>query len=146
MFLGNQYSLSVFRNAKGIKTYINDSHLFINLVEDKFGRLFYHSWFEEMNFGGGPDYLEESFSFAKDEEEADRMYKGKVTMYSRLGFIPLVCWSEEDFVLHLFGLWVVVAQRGVAVLEVALVGNEQSGSRGVEILHGIAVVPLHAGG
>ena len=33
-----------------------------------------------------------------------------------------------------------------AVLEVALVGNEQSGSRGVEILHGIAVVPLHAGG
>ena len=54
--------------------------------------------------------------------------------------------TEEDLVLHLFGLWVVVAQRGVAVLEVALVGNEQSGSRGVEILHGIAVVPLHAGG
>lgn len=31
--------------------------------------------------------------------------------------------TEEDLVLHLFGLWVVVAQRGVAVLEVALVGN-----------------------
>ena len=37
-----------------------------------------------------------------------------------------------------------VAQRGIAVLEIALVGDEQSGSRGVEILHGIAVVPLHA--
>ena len=36
--------------------------------------------------------------------------------------------SEEDFVLHLFGLRVVVAQRGIAVLEIALVGNEQSGS------------------
>ena len=54
--------------------------------------------------------------------------------------------TEEDFVLHLFGRGVVVRQRGIAVLEVALVGNEQSGSRGVEILHGIAVVPLHAGG
>ena len=99
IFLGDKYSFSVFRSAIGIKTYVNDSHLFINLVQDKYGRLFYHHWFEEMNFGGGPDYLEESFSFAMDEEEADRMFQGKVSMYLRLGYIPLVCWSEDEFVL-----------------------------------------------
>lgn len=53
--------------------------------------------------------------------------------------------TEEDFVLHLFGRRVVIGQGSIAVLEVALVGDEQSGSRSIEILHGIAVVPLHAG-
>jgi hypothetical protein len=99
VFLRDKYSVSVFRSVKGIKIYVNDSHLFINLVQDKYGRMFYHSWFEEMNFGGGPDYLEESFSLVKDEEEADLMFQGKPSMYRRLGYIPFVCWSEEDFVL-----------------------------------------------
>ncbi len=64
--------------------------------------------------------------------------------------------ADFQFIDHLVGLGVdfddtvlvtpTVAIDVFAVLEVALVGNEQSGSRGVEILHGIAVVPLHAGG
>ena len=37
--------------------------------------------------------------------------------------------TEEDFVLHLFGCRVVIGQGSIAVLEVALVGDEQSGSR-----------------
>ena len=36
--------------------------------------------------------------------------------------------SEEDLVLHLFGCRVVIGQGSIAVLEVALVGDEQSGS------------------
>jgi len=99
MFLGDKYSMSVFRSVTGIKIYCDESHLFINLVQDKYGRLFYHSWFEDMNFGGGLDYLEESFSLAKDEDEADRMFQGKIPMFRRLGYIPFVCWSEEEFVL-----------------------------------------------
>jgi hypothetical protein len=99
IFLGDKYSMSVFRSVKGIKIYVDDSHLFINLVQDKYGRMFYHSWFEDMNFGGGPDFLEESFSLVKDENEADRIFQGKLPMYRRLGHIPFVCWSEEDFVL-----------------------------------------------
>ena len=54
--------------------------------------------------------------------------------------------AEKDFVLHRFGRGVVVAECGVAVLEIALVGDEQSCSGGIELLHRIAVVPLHAGG
>jgi len=99
IFLGDKYSVSVFRFVKGIKTYVNDSHLFINLVQDKYGRLFYHHWFEDMNFGGGSDFLEESFSLVKDETEADLIFQGKLPMYRRLGHIPFVCWSEDDFVL-----------------------------------------------
>ena len=99
MFLGDKYSMAVFRSANKIKIYKEDSHLFISLVQDKYGRLFYHTWFEDMNFGGGPDYLEESFSLAKDEEEADRMFQGKTPMFLRLGYIPFVCWSEEEFVM-----------------------------------------------
>ena len=53
--------------------------------------------------------------------------------------------TEEDFVLYLFGRRVVIGQGSIAVLEVALVGDEQSGSRGIEVFYGIAVVPLHAG-
>ena len=44
----------------------------------------------------------------------------------------------------LLGFGVVVRQRGIAVLEVALVGDEQPGSGSVEIFHRISVVPLHA--
>lgn len=80
--------MSVFRSVKGIKIYVNDSHLFINLVQDKYGCMFYHRWFEEMNFGGGPDFLEESFSLVKDEHEAELMFQGKLSMYLRLGHIP----------------------------------------------------------
>lgn len=52
--------------------------------------------------------------------------------------------TEEHFILHLLGFGVVVRQRGIAVLEVALVGDEQPGSGSVEIFHRISVVPLHA--
>ena len=52
--------------------------------------------------------------------------------------------TEEDFVLHLFGCRVVIGQGSIAVLEVALVGDEQPGSGSVEIFHRISVVPLHA--
>ena len=53
--------------------------------------------------------------------------------------------AEKHFVLHLIGRGVVVRQRGVAVLEIALVGDEQAGAGGIEILHRITIVPLHAG-
>ena len=42
----------------------------------------------------------------------------------------------------MLGFGVVVRQRGIAVLEVALVGDEQPGSGSVEIFHRISVVPV----
>ena len=54
--------------------------------------------------------------------------------------------TEKDFVLHRFGRGIIITQRGVAVLEIAFVGDEQSGSGGIELLYRIAVVPFHAGG
>ena len=51
--------------------------------------------------------------------------------------------AEENLVLHPFGLGVVIGERGVAVLEISLVGDEQSPPRGRELLRR-AVVPLHA--
>ncbi len=53
--------------------------------------------------------------------------------------------AEKDFVLYLIRCRVIIRKRGVAVLEIAFVGDEQSGSGGIELLHRIAVVPFHAG-
>ena len=99
IFLGDNYSMSVLRSAKLVKIYRKESHLDIVLVQDQYGRLFYNTWFEMMNFGGGDDYVEESYSLVKDEVEADNMFQGKTSLYHGLGYIPLVCWSEEDFVI-----------------------------------------------
>ena len=99
IFLNDKYSLSVFRNAQELKLYEIDSHFYFSLVQDKYGRLFFHSWSEDLNFSGGADYFKESFSLVKDELEAVRMFEGKVPMYRRMGCIPLVSWSEENFIL-----------------------------------------------
>jgi hypothetical protein len=99
IFLGDKYSASVLRSAAGIKIYKKESHLEIVLRQDKYGRLFYNSWFEMMNFGGGEDYIEESYSFVKDEAEADLLFQGKSSMYRGLGYIPFIAWSEKDFVI-----------------------------------------------
>jgi hypothetical protein len=85
IFLGDNYSMSVLRSAKVIKIYRKESHLDIVLVQDKYGHLFYNTWFEMMNFGGGDDYIEESYSLVKDEAEADNMFQGKTSLYHGLG-------------------------------------------------------------
>jgi hypothetical protein len=98
-FLGDKYSASVFRSAKLIKIYKKESHLDIVLVQDKYGRLFYNTWFEMMNFGGGEDYIEEAYSLVNNKAEADQLFEGKSSMYHGLGYIPFVCWSEDEFVI-----------------------------------------------
>lgn len=99
IFLEDKYSMSILRSAKVIKIYKKESHLDIVLVQEQYGRLFYNTWFEEMNFGGGDDYIEEAYSLVNNEAEADQLFQGKSSMYRGLGYIPFVCWSEEDFVI-----------------------------------------------
>lgn len=99
IFQGDKYTASVLRSAKGIKIYKKENHLEIVLVQDKYDRLYYNTWFEMMNFGGGDDYIEEAYSLVKDEAEADRLFEEKSSMYHGLGYIPFVCWSEEDFIV-----------------------------------------------
>ena len=96
-FLGDEYSMSVFRSAKVVKLFRKESHLVIVLVQDQYNRLFYNTWFEDMNFGGD-DYIEESCYLVNDEIEADNLFQGRRSLYHGLGYIPFVCWSEEDFV------------------------------------------------
>jgi hypothetical protein len=98
IFQGDKYTASVLRSAKLVKVYRKESHLDIVLVQDQYGRLFYNIWFEMMNFGGGEDYIEEAYSMVKDEAEADQLFEGKSSMYHGLGYIPFVCWSEDDLV------------------------------------------------
>jgi hypothetical protein len=98
IFQGDEYSASVLRSAKLVKRYINEDHLLIDLVQDKYGRLFYNIWFEQINFGGGEDYIEESYNLVKDEAEANKIFEGKSSMYHGLGYIPFICWSEDDLV------------------------------------------------
>ena len=97
IFQGNEYSVSVLRSAKLVKRYINEDHLLIDLVQDKYSRLFYNIWYEQINFGGD-DYIEESYNLVEDEAEADKIFKGKSSMYHGLGYIPFICWSEDDLV------------------------------------------------
>ena len=99
IFLGDEYSASVLRSARVIRIYQKESHLDIVLVQDKYGRLFYNTWFEMMNFGGGDDYIEEAYSLVNNEDVADQLFQGKTSIYRGLGYIPFVCWSEEDFVI-----------------------------------------------
>ena len=98
IFQGDEYSASVLRSAKLVKRYINEDHLLIDLVQDKYGRLFYNIWCEQINFGGGDDYIEESYNLVKDEAEANKIFEGKSSMYHGLGYIPFICWSEDDLV------------------------------------------------
>ena len=51
--------------------------------------------------------------------------------------------TVENLVLDLFRCRVVIGERGVAVLEISLVGDEQPRPRRGELFH-VCVVPLHA--
>lgn len=99
IFQGDKYTVSILRSAKLIKIYKKESHLDIVLVQDKYGRLFYNTWFEMMNFGGGQDYIEEAYGLVNNMAEADQLFEGKSSMYHGLGYIPFVCWSEDEFVI-----------------------------------------------
>ncbi|MCK9204823.1 MAG: hypothetical protein M0P58_10385 [Bacteroidales bacterium] len=96
IFLGDEYSRNVLISAKVIKWYLCDDHHIIRLLEDQYGRLFYNSWFEDFNFGGGPDFVDETFNLVKDEEEADSMFDGKYSIFRGNGHIPYVYMSEDD--------------------------------------------------
>jgi hypothetical protein len=96
IFLGDDYSRAVLRSAKLIKNYMMDSHESISLLEDQYGRFFYHSWLEEMNFGSGDDYIDESFNLVDNEKEADDLFDAKNTIYGGHGRIPYVYMSEKD--------------------------------------------------
>ena len=51
--------------------------------------------------------------------------------------------TVENLVLDLFRCRVVIGERGVTVLEISLVGDEQPRPRRGELFH-VCVVPLHA--
>jgi hypothetical protein len=96
IFLGDEYSRKILLSAKVVKAYLRDDHHIIRLLVDQYGRLFYNTWFEDFNFGGGPDYVDETYNLVKDEEEADSMFDGKYSIFRGNGHIPYVYMSEDD--------------------------------------------------
>jgi len=51
--------------------------------------------------------------------------------------------TVKHFILHFARGRIIVGKRGIAVLEISLVGDEKTGSRCREILH-LPIIPFHA--
>ena len=98
-FLGDTYNMDTIKNALLIHTYHNSSNSEASLWQDKYNRLFFKIYQEEMNFNGEDDCVECTYCFIDNKKIADELYQKGTTL---CGIEPYIYVSSDglssDFV------------------------------------------------
>lgn len=96
-FRGDVYNYYMLRDSQKVKVYEDFKNEVIELLKDKYQRLWYHVYYNEI-FG---DRIEETFELVETEKKADTLYKKKGGGRHYEGNLPYFFASENyDFILH----------------------------------------------
>jgi hypothetical protein len=94
-FLGDKYSIGILSYASTIKVYWENNHSERSLVRDQFGRLFHYRFEEEMNFDGGEDRIDITWTLVTDEKDSDELAHNSSSL--TLLREPYVCTDENHW-------------------------------------------------
>jgi len=96
-FRGDVYSYYMLKNSTKLKTYSAFRGNVIELLQDKYNRLWYHVCYVDI----WEDRVEEIFDLVESEKEADELCDKKGGGPSYMGSLPYFFASENpDFILH----------------------------------------------